>query len=242
MAGRGSFTESFLLFGFDLSDYDELFAEKLDLLLQIRDNERVSWSGNHRAPLNDQAVYPRPVQDPLPVWIAVGGNPGSVVRAAALNLPLVVAIIGGLPEKFAPLVELYRESVSRAGHNLADAKVSINSHGFIADDSQQAMDDAFPPFQLVMGRIGKERGWPPMTREQFDALATLRGANFIGSPEQIIEKILFQYELFKHDRFLLQLGVGTMPHDKIMHAIELLGTQIAPVVREEIRKREAKAP
>jgi len=240
MAGRGSFTESFPLFGFDLNDYDELFAEKLDLLLRIRNNERVSWSGNHRAPLNDQPVYPRPVQEPLPVWIAVGGNPNSVVRAAALNLPLAVAIIGGMPEKFAPLIELYRESIGRAGHDLTKAKVSINSHGYIADDSQQAMDDAFPPFQLVMGRIGRERGWPPMTREQFDASATLRGANFIGSPEQIIEKILFQYDLFKHDRLLLQLGVGTMPHEKIMHAIELLGTQIAPVVCEEIRKREAK--
>lgn len=240
MAGRGSFTESFPLFGYDLRDYDALFSEKLELLLQLRESERITWTGKHRPALDNQGVYPRPVQNPLPVWIAVGGNPGSVVRAAALGLPLAVAIIGGLPEKFVPMVELYRESVLRAGHDLSKLKVSINSHGFIADDSQQAIEEAFPSFQLVMNKIGKERGWPPMTREQFDASCTLRGANFIGSPDQIIEKILFQHELFGHQRLLLQLGIGTMPHEKIMHAIELLGTKVAPVVRKEIASRESK--
>lgn len=242
MAGRGSFTESFPLFGYDLRDYNELFSEKLGLLLQLRESEQISWSGKHRPPLDNQSVYPRPVQTPLPIWVAVGGSPESVVRAATLGLPLAVAIIGGLPEKFVPFVELYRDAVSRAGHEDKNLKVGINSHGFIADDSQQAVDESYPSFQLVMNKIGSERGWPPMTREQFDASCSLRGANFIGSPEQVIEKILFQHDLFRHQRFLLQLSIGTMPHDKVMHAIELLGTKVAPVVRKEIAKRESRNP
>ena len=240
MAGRGSFTESFPLFGYDLRDYNELFSEKLELLLQLRESERITWSGKHRPALNDQGVYPRPVQDPLPIWVAVGGTPESVERAAVMGLPLAIAIIGGLPEKFAPLVKYYRNWVERAGQKRTELPVSINSHGFIADDSQQALDESFPSFQLVMNKIGKERGWPPMTREQFDASCSLRGANFIGSPDQIIEKILFQYDLFEHQRLLLQLSIGTMPHDKVMHAIELLGTKVAPVVRDEIARRESK--
>jgi len=239
MAGRGSFIESFPLFGYDLRDYNSLFSEKLELLLKIRESEHISWSGKHRASLEGQGVYPRPIQNPLPVWIAVGGTPESVIRAATLGLPLAVAIIGGLPEQFGPLVDLYHRAANHAGHDPSRLSVSINSHGYIADDPKQARDEAFPPFELVMNKIGRERGWPPMTREQFDGSCTLRGANFVGSPEQVIEKILFQHEIFNHQRFLLQMSVGTMPHDKVMHAIELLGTKVAPVVRKEIARRTA---
>ncbi len=239
MAGRGSFIESFPLFGYDLKDYNTLFSEKLELLLELRKAERISWSGAHRPPLDNLGVYPRPLQEPLPIWIAVGGTPESVVRAATLGLPLALAIIGGLPEQFAPLVDLYRRAARQSGHDSAALSFSINSHGYIADESQQAIDESFPSFQLVMNKIGRERGWPGMTREQFEASCTLRGANFIGSPDDIIEKILFQHELFGHDRLLLQLSVGTMAHDKVMHAIELLGTKVAPVVRSEIARRTA---
>lgn len=234
MAGRGSFIESFPLFGYDLADYDVLFAEKLQLLLELRDNEKVTWSGEHRAALNGLGVYPRPVQQPLPVWIAVGGTPQSVVRAAALELPLAVAIIGGEPERFAPLVQLYRDSAVRFGHDPAKLPVSINSHGFIADTSQEAADLAWEPTAQTMSRIGRERGWPPMSRAQYDASHELRGASFTGSPQQVIDKILFQHEFFRHDRFMLQLSVGTMPHDRMLRAIELLGTKVAPEVRKAV--------
>jgi probable LLM family oxidoreductase len=240
MAGRGSFIESFPLFGYDLELYDDLFKEKLELLLHLRSHERVTWSGKHRAAIDDLPVYPRPVQQPLPVWIAVGGNPPSVVRAATLGLPMALAIIGGAPERFKPMVDLYREVWARAGHPEADARVSINSHGFIADDATHAADVAFPPYFETMGRIGRERGWPPPSRRQFDAEATLRGALFLGSPQQVIDKIMFQYELFRHDRFLLQLTVGPTPHADVMRAIELFGTQVAPVVRKETASMAAK--
>ena len=232
-AGRGSFTESYPLFGYDLSDYDELFAAKLELLLKIRDSERVTWTGKHRAPIDDLGVYPRPVQDPLPVWIGVGGNPGSVIRAGELGLPLVIAIIGGEPERFAPLVELYRESGRRAGHDPSTLKVAINSHGFIAEKSQDASEMFYPPYAHVMTRIGRERGWSPMTRERYEALRSPSGALLVGSPQEVIEKMLYEYELFRYDRFLLHLSVGTMPHDQVMRSIELLGTRVAPVVRKE---------
>lgn len=237
MAGRGSFIESFPLFGYDLHDYNTLFAEKLELLLQLRESETITWAGKHRQPLTGQGVYPRPYQEKLPIWIAVGGTPESVVRAARLGLPLALAVIGGLPEQFAPLSRLYRDTAVRAGHNPAQLSFSINSHGFIADNSRQAIEESFPAFKQVMDKIGRERGWPDMTREQFEASCTLRGANFIGTPDEIIEKILFQHQIFGHQRFLLQMSVGTMPHDKIMHAIELLGTKVAPVVRAEIARR-----
>ena len=239
MAGRGSFIESFPLFGYDLQDYHTLFSEKLELLLKIRENEHVSWSGEHRAPLDNLGVYPRPVQNPLPVWVAVGGTPESVVRAGMLGLSLAIAIIGGMPEQFAPLVQLYWRAVAQAGHDASQLSVSINSHGYIADDGQQARDEVFPSFKQVMDKIGGERGWSPISRQQFDASTTLRGANFIGTPAEVIEKILHQHELFGHNRLLLQLSIGTMPHDKVMHAIELLGTKVAPVVREEIARRTA---
>ncbi len=231
MAGRGSFIESFPLFGYDLGEYDELFAEKLELLLTLRDKEVVTWSGRHRPPINARGVYPRPLQSPLPVWIAVGGTPQSAVRAGALGLPMALAIIGGMPERFSTFAELHRRAAAQAGHETP--ALSINSHGFIADSSQEAADDSFGAFAFTMDKIGKERGWPPLTRAQFEASRALRGANFVGSPQEVIDKILFQYEIFKHDRFLLQLSVGTLPHKKIMRAIELFGTEVAPVVRRE---------
>ncbi len=237
MAGRGSFIESFPLFGYDLDDYDELFAEKLELLIALRDHERVTWSGNHRAPLVDQPVFPRPVQERLPIWVAVGGTPQSVVRAGVLGLPMALAIIGGMPERFAPMAELHRRAAAEAGHG--PLPLSINSHGFIAETGKQAADEAFPAFKAMMDRIGRERGWPPMSRQQFDASTELRGANLVGSPEQVVEKILFQHEIFGHDRFLLQMSVGTLPHASLMKAIELYGTEVAPAVRDEVARRTA---
>ena len=233
MAGRGSFTESFPLFGYDLRDYDALFAEKLELLLALREGERVTWSGRHRAPIADRGVYPRPVQQPLPVWVAVGGTPQSVVRAGTLGLPLALAIIGGQPARFAPLVALYREAGRRAGHDVAALKVSINSHGFLADRTDDAVSLALPPYLDVMARIGRERGWAPPTRRQFDAERSPTGALLVGSPQEVIDKILTEHALFAHDRMLIQLSVGTMPHGAMLRAIELLGTAVAPVVRRE---------
>ena len=232
MAGRGSFIESFPLFGNDLRDYDELLAENLDLLLRLREGERVTWSGRHRPPLSDQPVYPRPVQEPLPVWIAVGGTPESAVRAGALGLPMALAIIGGLPERFVPFAELHRRAAEEAGHGRLT--LGINSHGFLADTADEAADLAFGPFSETMNRIGRERGWPPTTRVDFDAQRTLRGALFVGSPADVAEKILFQHSLFGHERFLLQLSVGSLPHDRMLRAIELFATEVAPVVRAEL--------
>ena len=234
MAGRGSFIESFPLFGYNLNDYDALFVEKLDLLLKLRESERVTWQGKFRAPIQNLGVYPRPYQDKMPVWIAVGGTPESVVRAAKLGLPMALAIIGGQPERFKPFVDLYRQAAYQAGHDPAQLDLSINSHGFIGDDSQQAANDYFPSYQMMMNKIGRERGWPPVSRQQFESARTLRGSDFVGNPEEIIAKILFQHKLFGHQRLLLQLGIGTIAHDKMMRAVELLGTKIAPVVRQEL--------
>lgn len=242
MAGRGSFIESFPLFGYSLDDYDELFEEKLELLLALRERERVTWNGQHRAPIPDLGVYPRPVQQPLPVWIAVGGSPQSVVRAGRLGLPLALAIIGGSPERFAPLIDLYRESASRAGHDPSTLGVSINSHGFIADRSTEAAEEAWPPYLDVMGRIGRERGWPPPTRQRFDAERSPHGALVVGDPQEAIDKILFEHELFGNTRFLLQMSVGTMPHDRMLRSIELFGTVVAPAVRREVASRTSRTP
>ena len=242
MAGRGSFTESFPLFGYDLADYDDLFEEKLQLLLKIRESERVTWRGAHRAAIEDLPVFPRPVQDPLPVWIAVGGHPESVVRAGRLGLPLALAIIGGEPRRFVPLVDLYREAGRRAGHDLAKLRVSINSHGLIGDDSKQVADDAYAAYSYVMGKIGRERGWPPPTREKFEAERGPLGANLVGTPEEVAAKIVYEHELFGLDRFLIQLSVGTLPHEKVLHAIELFGTKVAPIVHRETLRRAAAIP
>lgn len=233
MAGRGSFIESFPLFGYDLHDYDELFEEKLELLLQLRDNERVTWQGKHRAGIEDLGVYPRPGRQ-LPVWIAVGGTPQSVVRAASLGLPMALAIIGGMPERFKPFIDLYREVLVDEGRDASSLPVSINAHGFIADDSKRAADLYFPGFSLMMNRIGRERGWSPITRQQFEASRGLRGSDFVGNPDEVIEKILFQHKLFKHQRMLLQLGVGSVPHADMLRAVELLGMVVAPAVRREL--------
>jgi len=235
MAGRGSFIESFPLFGYDLSEYDELFSEKLELLLELRTSEHVTWSGQHRPPIDGLGVYPRPVQDPLPVWVAVGGTPESAVRAGMLGLPMALGIIGGMPERFAPFVELHRRAAEQAGHGRLP--VSINSHGYIAETREQAAEDAYPPYALMMNRIGAERGWRPMQRQDFDAAMTLHGANFVGSPQDVIDKILFQHEIFQHNRFLLQITVGAMPHDKVLRSIELFATEVAPTVREEVARR-----
>lgn len=233
MAGRGSFIESFPLFGYDLDDYDDLFAEKLELLLRLVDDERVTWAGEHRAPLENLGVYPRPLQRPLPIWIAVGGTPQSVVRAATLGLPMALAIIGGSPERFAPFVSLYRDTAAKAGHDLSQMPVSINSHAYIADDSKRAADEFFPSYAYVMTKIGRERGWPATTREQFEALRSPRGALLVGDPQEVIDKILFQHRIFGHQRFLAQMSVGTMPHAQVMRSIELFGTKVAPVIRRE---------
>jgi probable LLM family oxidoreductase len=251
MAGRGSFTESFPLFGYDLEDYDELFAEKLELLLALRSSERVTWSGRHRAPLQDIGVYPRPIQNPLPVWIAVGGTPASVVRAGMLGLPLMIAIIGGPPARFAPLAELYREAVRRgemernsngpgaqAGRDGATggagAALGINSHMYIADTPKQARDEFYPAYAPMMNRIGRERGWPPLTRPQFDAACEPAGHLLVGTSEEVTAKILAQHELFAHDRFLGHISVGTLPHEQTIRATELFSGEVAPAVRQAL--------
>jgi probable LLM family oxidoreductase len=237
MAGRGSFIESFPLFGYDLDDYDELFGEKLDLLLRIRESTHVTWSGRHRAPLDNAGVWPRPVQDPLPVWVAVGGTPQSVVRAAALGLPLTLAIIGGLPERFAPLIDLYRQAWANAGHDPAEARVAINTHAFVAPTLAEA-DAAFAgPYMATMNRIGRERGWPPRGQHEYEALRSPRGALAVGTPEQVAEKILFEHELFGMQRYIAQMTVGAAAHADIMRSIELFGTEVAPLVRAEVPRR-----
>jgi probable LLM family oxidoreductase len=239
MAGRGSFIESFPLFGFELDDYDELFAENLELLLALRDAEHVTWSGRHRAPLTGQGVYPRPLQEPLPIWVAVGGTPQSAVRAGMLGLPMALAIIGGLPERFVPFAELHRRAATEAGHERL--ALSINSHGFVGRDSRAAADDFFPPLKSMMDRIGRERGWSPLARADYEAMLDVRGALVVGNPEQVAEKILFQHELFQHDRFMIQFTVGSLPHDKVMRSIELFGTEVAPLVQTELARRAVPA-
>jgi len=235
MIGRGSFIESFPLFGYDLSDYDALFTEKLELMLTLRKGNPVTWSGRTRASIDGLGVFPQPVQNPLPMWIAVGGTPQSAYRAGSLGLPMALAIIGGEPARFAPMAELHRRGAADAG--LAYPGMSINSHGLIADRSQDAADIAFGPTKRVMDKIGRERGWMPMSREQFEASRGVRGANFVGSPQEVIDKILYQHEIFGHKRFLLQMGVGGTPHAAMMRSIELFGTVVAPVVRKAVGGR-----
>jgi probable LLM family oxidoreductase len=239
MAGRGSFTESFPLFGYDLADYDELFAEKLDLLLALRSGRPVTWSGEHRAALNRQSVYPHPVQDPLPLWVAVGGNPHSVVRAGSLGLPMALAIIGGLPERFAGLAALFREAANRSGH--AAPPMSLNMHGFVADTTRVASDTYYPAHSSVMNRIGAERGWGPTNRADFDARIGPRGPYVVGSPAEVTEKILALHEIFGQERMMLQFAIGDVAHRDVLRAIELLGTEVAPAVRAEVNRR-AQAP
>jgi probable LLM family oxidoreductase len=238
MAGRGSFIESYPLFGYDLDDYDELFTEKLAMLLTIREQVKVTWNGKHTQSLDDRGVYPRPVQNPLPVWIAVGGTPASVARAGTLGLPLAIAIIGGSPERFVPFADLYRESARRAGHDPDTLQLSINSHGLIGDDPEETANIAWPAYADTMGRIGRERGWPPPTRRHFETERSQRGAMLLGSPQQVIDKILFEHELFGMTRFMIQFSVGTLPHAVIMRSIELYGTKVAPAVRKAISEKK----
>jgi probable LLM family oxidoreductase len=238
MAGRGSFIESFPLFGYDLKDYDELFSEKLELLIQLNQKEKITWRGKHRPSINNLGVYPRPFQEKLPIWVAVGGTPESVIRAGKLGLPLALAIIGGMPHQFAQIIQLYRETSKGAGHDMNKLQVGINSHVYIADTSRQAADEFYPPYADVMTKIGRERGWSPMNRQQYEAMRSKQGSLLVGSPQEVIDKMMYEYELFHHTRFLAQMSVGTMPHKQNLHAIELLGTKVAPVVRKELEKRK----
>ena len=237
MAGRGSFTESFPLFGYDLDDYDELYAEKLGLLLELREKAYVSWSGRHRPALDNAGVWPRPLQERLPVWVAVGGSPESVLRAGTLGLPLTLAIIGGQPARFAPLVELYRQAAEQASHDPSERRLAINTHAFVAASAAEA-DAAFaPPYLAMMNRIGRERGWPPAGPREYEALRARDGALAVGSPEQVAEKILYEHELFDHDRYIAQMSVGAVAHRDVLRSMELFGTQVAPLVREELLRR-----
>ena len=241
MAGRGSFIESFPLFGYDLKNYDDLFLEKLDLLMEIINSEVVTWSGRHRAAIDDQGVFPRALQHKLPLWIAVGGTPQSLARGGVLGLPIALAIIGGEYPRFAPLFDLYRESARRAGQDVSRLKTSINVHGFVDVTREAAAETFYGPQQAVMDRLGRERGWPPGTRAQFDRAMGPTGNLFVGSPEDVAEKIVAAHGLFKNDRFLLQMAIGLMPHDAIMRGIELFGTKVAPLVRKELTGRATRA-
>jgi len=235
IVGRGSFTEAFPLFGLKLEDYDELFAEKLDLLLKIRENIQVTWSGHHRPALTGQGVFPRPLQNPLPIWLGVGGTPESFARAGLLGLPLMVAIIGGDPRHFKPLIDLYREAGKRSGFAADKLKVGLHCIGFVSDTGQQASDDFFPGYAHAFTEIGKERGWPPVRRAQFEAGRGPGGALLIGGPEEVAEKILATNKLFGGiARLDFQMTVARLPHAKMMHAIEVLGTKVAPIVRKEL--------
>lgn len=239
MAGRGSFIESFPLFGYDLADYDELFDEKLDLLLQICKSEKVTWSGKHRAPIQNLGVYPRPVQNPLPVWIASGGNPQSAVRAGILGLPLVLAIIGGSPLQFAPIVKLYKKAAQRAGHDVSKLTVATHSHGFIAETTELAAEKFYPSTQQVMNVLGRERGWGRYDRLNFDAARSLEGALYVGDAKTVAEKIIHLRKNVGVTRFMLHCPLGSMPHEEVMRSIELLGKEVAPRVREEVDSWEA---
>lgn len=238
MAGRGSFIESYPLFGCRLEDYDALFAEKLGLLLKLREQARITWAGQLRAPLNDIGVYPRPEQNPLPIWIAVGGTPQSAVRAATLGLPMAFAIIGGEPARFAPFFDLYRQTALQAGRDPASLKTSLNMHGFVAGTMEEAKEIFYPPQTEVMTRIGRERGWPPQSRLQFDGACGPQGHLIIGSPEEVAAKIVALHKIFNNDRIMIQMAIGTMPHAQVMKAIERLGTKVAPIVRAALNSPE----
>jgi probable LLM family oxidoreductase len=235
VVGRGSFVDSFPLFGFRLEDYDSLFAEKLDLLLKIRDNEHVTWSGKHRPALTGQGVYPRPMQNPLPIWLGVGGTPASFARAGTLGLPLMVAIIGGHTHRFRSLVDLYWEAGRRAGHSADRLKVGVHSLGYVADTTKEAADDFFPGYARAFTDIGKERGWRPVTRADFDAQRGPEGALLVGSPDEVAEKMVRHSEaLGGVSRFTFQMNAASLPHAKLMKAIELLGDKVLPAVRREV--------
>lgn len=233
MAGRGSFIESFPLFGYDLKDYDALFEEKLELLLKINQQEVVSWRGQFRPPIQNQGVYPRPYQASIPVWIGAGGTPASAARAGKLNLPLSVAILGGTPEQFVPFVNLYRQSAKEAGHAAEQLQLAICTQFHVAEDAKQAADDFYLSYEVLMNRIGRERGWGPMGRPQYEYLRQ-KGPLVVGSVQQAIDKIMYLHEQFHNTRYLAQLVTGYTPHKQIMRSIELFGTKVAPVIRKEV--------
>lgn len=233
MAGRGSFIESFPLFGYDLQDYDELFEEKLDLLLKLNQPGKITWKGKHRPSIDNLGVYPRPLREQIPIWLAAGGTPASAVRAATLKLPLMLAIIGGQPAQFQNFINLYKKTAIAAG--TTSPKLGINNHVFIGEESQAAADEFYPYYAEMMSRIGRERGWPPLTRQQYDMARSPKGALMVGSVQEVIDKILYEHELFGNTRFMAQASVGTVPHKLIMRSIELFGTKVAPVVRKAVR-------
>ncbi|MED4534727.1 LLM class flavin-dependent oxidoreductase [Metabacillus fastidiosus] len=239
IAGRGSFIESFPLFGYDLNDYDELFEEHLELLLKIRESEKVTWNGEHRPAINNLGIYPRPVQNTLPIWIGSGGNTDSAIRAGLLGLPLMLAIIGGNPVQFAPLVQIYKKAAAHAGHDVSQLTVGSHSIGFIADETEFAADTFFPSTQAGMNKIGKERGWSYYDRSSFDAARSFDGALYVGDPDIVAQKIIHLRKNVGITRFMMYVPLSTMPHDQVMRAIELLGTEVAPRVRDEIAKWEA---
>ena len=243
MAGRGSFIESYPLFGYDLQDYDELFSEKLDLLIQLNQDEIISWKGKHRPSFENLGVYPRPLQNSLPIWLAAGGTPASAVRAATLGLPLMLAIIGGLPEQFVPFVNLYRSTAEKLGRDVSQLQMGINNHVYVGEESQKAGDEFYPYYAAMMNRVGRDRGWPPLSRAQFDYSRSPNGALMVGSVQQVIDKILYEHELFGNTRFFAQASVGNVPHEKTMRSIELFGDKVAPVIRRElgIAKKSAEA-
>ncbi|OXM13815.1 LLM class flavin-dependent oxidoreductase [Paenibacillus herberti] len=238
MAGRGSFTESFPLFGYSLEDYEQLFDEKLELLLAIRNSEKVNWRGGHRPAITNTGIYPRSVQEPLPVWIATGGNTQSTIRAGLMGLPVAYAIIGGMPESFAPLVELYKKAAAQAGHDVSKLQIATHSHGFVADTKGAAGDLLFDPYQAQMTKIGRERGWnSAFTRQNFDAACDPRGALYVGDPEYVAEKILLLHRNLGVTRFFHHVDVSAIPHREVLRSIELLGTKVAPIVRRELAKQ-----
>src|SRR5258705_7003647 len=233
VVGRGSSIEAFPLFGFDLQDYDALFAEKLDLLLKVRGNEHVTWSGEFRPALTGQGIYPRPVQDPLPIWLGVGGTPGSFARAGALGLPLMVAIIGGLPRRFRPLIDVYRQTGERAGFSPDRLKVGIHALGDVAETTEEAVETLFPGYARAFTHVGQESGWPPVTRAGFDPPRGKQGALIIGNPDEVVEKVLYYNEaLGGISRITFQMNAASLPHAKLINAIEMLGTRVAPLVRD----------
>jgi probable LLM family oxidoreductase len=234
MAGRGSFIESFPLFGYKLDDYDSLFEEKLDLLLRLNEKEVVSWEGGHRAAIDKRGVYPRPYQDTIPIWLAAGGTPASAVRAATLGLPLTLAIIGGKPAQFVPFIDLYKSTAKKLGKETARLQIGVNNHVYVGEDSQQAADTFYPYYAEMMNRVGRERGWPPLSRSQYDHARSPQGALMVGSVQQVIDKILYEHELFGNTRFLAQASVGTVPHRLVMKSIELFGSRVAPEVRKAL--------
>ncbi|MBI3885242.1 MAG: LLM class flavin-dependent oxidoreductase [Opitutae bacterium] len=235
IVGRGSFVEAFPLFGLELDDYDELFAEKLGLLLKLREHTHVQWSGSHRPALTGQGVFPRPLQNPLPVWLGVGGTPESFARAGTLGLPLMVAIIGGEPHRFKPLIDLYRQAGAQAGHAPARLRVGLHCLGYVADTNRQAADEFFPGHARAFTKIGRERGWPPVTRAHFDALLGPTGALHVGDAETVAEKILRLHRVLGGvERFGFQMSVAALPHAKLMRAIELLGTKVIPLLRQKL--------